>query len=379
MSDQIPQNGPNDPRVFIRTWLPHVALIALIAGAAWWLWLIIAPARSALMLAASLALLTYPLIFLPVDETIKKTFPALDNEFRRYISALSATVILASALLTLMLSTLIAIVGNWHHTLQLIIGIALQEAQAKQQALSIIIDRLNLIAQMFPSLALDVPSFRPAIESLLGDVSVVPAFLHYLITGTGGLLAKTALTLVTLFYLYSQGPRLVTLLFDYLPLNPKQRDHITERFHNMAVHLLTGTLARAATHGAVLGLLAWLIGGFNPLIVALGAGFIALLPVAGPSVAWIPLASVLWSQQHIPSAIALGCAALASSFIIERLAVRLASYLGTDDLWLSFLLFLAIVGGFIGFGPLGLILGPAAVLTFSILMQVIPALYGREE
>ena len=46
-------------------------------------------------------------------------------------------------------------------------------------------------------------------------------------------------------------------------------------------------------------------------------------------------------------------------------------------MWLSFLLFLGLVGGVLGFGLRGLILGPAAVLTVSILIQVLPALYGR--
>ena len=89
------------------------------------------------------------------------------------------------------------------------------------------------------------------------------------------------------------------------------------------------------------------------------------------------MASILWGQQLINHAVFFSLAAIVSSIIIDRIAVRLATFLGTDDIWLSFLLFLAIVGGVIGLGPLGLIMGPAAVLTLSTLAQVIPALYGK--
>ncbi len=85
----------------------------------------------------------------------------------------------------------------------------------------------------------------------------------------------------------------------------------------------------------------------------------------------------MWSQDKVPAAICLGVSAFLASLLIDRLAARIATHLGTDDLWLSFLLFLGIVGGLLGYGWRGLILGPAAVLTVSILIQVLPALYGR--
>jgi predicted PurR-regulated permease PerM len=230
---------------------------------------------------------------------------------------------------------------------------------------------------MMPSLHLNLDKIRQSLSELLSQVSVGSAFMQYVITGTGGFLVKSALTLVTLFYLYSQGPRLVTLLMTCLPLTFAQRLTIEARFHSTAVHLVTGTVARAACHGIALGLLAWVLGGFNPILVAVLVAVFALLPVAGPMVAWLPAASVMWTQGHVAAAIGLGISALLASWLIDTLAARLATRLGTDDLWLSFLLFLGLVGGLIGFGPRGLILGPAAVLTVSILIQVLPALYGR--
>lgn len=366
-----------DPRDVLRAWVPHLALLALGVATLWWLLVVIAPVREALMLAVALAVITYPVLFMPIDRRVGQLFSTWREENRRYLSALVTTTLLGSLVIGSALAILVAIVGDLGGTLRLVIGLAVQDPARVNEVVELLVARAAALSSLFPDLHLDLGAIRQGITDVLHQVSVGPAFVQYLISGTGSFLAESALTLVTLFYLYSQGPRLVVLLMSCLPLTDAQRLTIEGRFHSTAMHLVTGTAARAACHGIALGLLSWAIGGFNPVLVAVGAGFIALLPVAGPTVAWLPLASVLWTQGHPAPAIGLGVAALASSWVIEQLAARLATRLGTDDLWLSFLLFLGLVGGITGFGLRGLILGPAAVLTVSILFQVLPAMYGR--
>jgi len=366
-----------DPRDLLRAWVPHAALFGLVFAAVWWLLAVIAPVRESLMLAAALAVITYPVLFLPMDRWMGTLFASWEVEYRRYLSALAATSVLAAFVIGVALMLLVAVVGDLPGTLRLVIGLALQDPLRINEVIDLLTARTATISALFPNLPLDLPAIRQSIAGLLAQVSVGPAFVQYVITGTGGFLAHSALTLVTLFYLYSQGPRLVTLLMACLPLTNDQLLTIEGRFHSTAVHLITGIAARAACHGITLAALAWILGGFNPVLVAVAAGFIALLPVAGPTVAWLPLASVLWTQGHVAAAIGLGISAIATSWLIDHLAERIAHRLGTDEVWLSFLLFLGIVGGLIGFGLRGLILGPAAVLTVSTLIQVLPAVYGR--
>ena len=368
---------PHDPRELLRAWVPHLALLGLALAAGWWLLLVIAPVFDALMLAMALAVITYPVLFQPIDRGLATLFGTWQVDTRRYLSALAATTVLGSLLVGFALMLLVAVVGDLSGTLRLVIGVAIQDPVRISEVIDLLMSRVTAASALMPSLHLDLAKIRFSIAETLSQVSVGSAFMQYVVTGTGGFLVQSALTLVTLFYLYSQGPRLVTMLMSCLPLTFAQRLTIEGRFHSTAVHLVTGTVARAGLHGIAIGLLAWPLGGFNPILVAVIVAFFALLPVAGPMVAWLPIASVLWSKGHVSSAVGLGVAALAASWMIEHLASRVASRLGTDDLWLSFLLFLGLVGGVIGFGPRGLILGPAAVLTVSILIQVLPALYGR--
>jgi predicted PurR-regulated permease PerM len=367
----------HDPRELLRAWVPHLILLGLALAAGWWLLMVIRPVGDALMLAVALAVITYPVLFLPIDRVFIRLFGSWQVDNRRYVSALAATTVLGALLLGFALLMLVAVVGDLNGTVRLVIGVAIQDQARINEVIDLLMNRVASASALMPSLHLDLGKIRDSLSEALSQISVGSAFMRYVITGTGGFLVQSALTLVTLFYLYSQGPRLVTLLLSCLPLTPEQRLSIEGRFHSTAVHLVTGTAARAALHGIVIGLLAWLLSGFNPVLVAVVVAFFALLPVAGPMVAWLPIASLLWTQGDTASAIGLGVAAIAASWLIEHLAGRLATRLGTDDLWLSFLLFLGLVGGLIGFGPRGLILGPAAVLTVSILIQVLPALYGR--
>ncbi|MBA3698156.1 MAG: AI-2E family transporter [Planctomycetes bacterium] len=370
---------PHDPRELLRAWVPHLALLGLALAAGWWLLLVIAPVGDALMLAAALAVLTYPVLFLPIDHALASLFGNWQVDTRRYLSALAATAVLGALMVGFALMLLVAVVGDLAGTVRLVIGLAVQDPVRINEVIDLLMTHVATVSSLMPSLHLDQEMIRLSIREVLSQVSVGSAFMQYLVTGTGGFLAQSALTLVTLFYLYSQGPRLVTMLMSCLPLTFAQRLTIEGRFQSTAVHLITGTAARAAFHGIAIGLIAWPLSGLNPILVAVFAAFVALLPVAGPMVAWLPIASVLWTKGEIPSAIGLGVGALAAAWLIEHLASRIASHLGTDDMWLSFLLFLGLVGGVLGFGPRGLILGPAAVLTFSILIQVLPALYGRQE
>jgi predicted PurR-regulated permease PerM len=150
------------------------------------------------------------------------------------------------------------------------------------------------------------------------------------------------------------------------------------RFHRTVQHLLAETIGRALLMGVALGLIAYLVAGFNPVLVGLVGVFAGLLPIVGPAFVWLPLASLLASKGRWTEASALVAASWSASWLIERLSQRLARALGTDDTLLSFLLFCSIVGGVLGSGMRGLILGPAAVIVVVVLAQFVASLYGQD-
>ena len=82
------------------------------------------------------------------------------------------------------------------------------------------------------------------------------------------------------------------------------------------------------------------------------------------SLVWLPLASHLWTTDRPIAGTALAVLALASAYLVDHLGERLTMRLvHRRTLWLSFLLFLSLVGGLIAFGPSGLVIAPTAVVS----------------
>ncbi len=284
MPDPNPDPDPQDPSRLLRAWLPHIALFALTAGVVAWLVVVIWPALSALLLAASLSALTYPVLFAPIDSACARLLPRWNAADRRYLSALAATIALGAMAVGVVVVVLGSLIGSIQGTLHALLGLAMHDAHARTWIVDLLIDRANQVSVLYPDLHLDLAAMRQFLEHMLEQTAVGPAFFGYLVSGTGGFLARSALTLVTLFYLYSEGPRLVEALMQWLPLTDEQRRGLRQRFAATATHLLTVTIARAVAHGLALTVLAWFIGGFHPVVVMVIATFIALLPVVGPAV-----------------------------------------------------------------------------------------------
>lgn len=357
-------------------WLPHLTLLGLAVLALGGLLWLLAPLLSAVLLAGGLALLTQPVLHAPLLTRLRRWCPHWPDDRRRQLAALLATIGIAAGGTGMLLLLAWALTGSVFVTVRALVGIALHDQQAVQVLVDLLMVKVQSLVALYPALPIDAPGLRLWLESNLGNAAVSQALLSYLVTGTGSALAQIALALVTLFYLTSEGTWLTGRLFDCLPLSAEQRSRLTERFRITVLHLWLRTGAQAVAHGLVLGLIAWAISGFNPVLVGLVVAIIALLPLVGPTIAWLPLASLLWPINP-PQALLLAACCLVATTLIGWQCRRLVARLGTDHIWLDFLLFLGLVGGVLSAGPRGLILGPAAVLLVAILAQVLPMLYGR--
>jgi predicted PurR-regulated permease PerM len=368
---------PESPRDRLRSWLPHGLLLGLAVLSVWWLLQVVAPIQGALLLGAALAILTHPVLFHPVDRLFARGLPSWSPEQRHYLSAMVATLALAGILTAAVLVVLWAVIGDVHDTLRAAIGLAFQDPRQIDFVIGEVSQRTAALLQLYPSLGLTQADVRAALQDFLAHNRFGPEFVKLLFTGTGGLIVEVMLTLTTLFYLHSQGAMLARFLLTYLPLSASQQVALRVRFHRTVQHMLAHTLGKAVVIGLCLGALAWAIAGFNFVLVAVVGMFVGLMPVVGHAFVWLPLASLLASQGHWLDASCLSLASLSAAWLIDRAAYRMALAMGTDEVWLSFLLFLSVVGGALGYGPRGLIIGPAAVIMVTVFGEFLASLYGR--
>lgn len=366
----------DDPVTRLRAWLPHALLLLLVVAAVGLLVVVVWPLKDALILAASVALLSWPVTFAPCYARLARWAPQWSDEQRRLVAAAAATAVVGLSAAVLLLGGLWLVLGRLEQVWDLIVGFALGDGRRLDRVIDAVVRKLDRLLELYPQLPFDAATVKAAIRESIGRGAVGPDMLSWLFRGTLGVLGATALTFVALFYLYAQGAHLTAMLMGWLPLTAGRREELSGRFGRLATYVAAGIVARALAHGLACGLIAWAVAGANPLPTGLVAAFLALLPVVGPALAWLPYASVLWSTHRQAEAACLAVACISTAWVIELLFRRLARRLGADALWFAFLLFCGLVGGVASFGLRGVIVGPAAALTAAALFGFLPAVYG---
>jgi predicted PurR-regulated permease PerM len=183
-----------------------------------------------------------------------------------------------------------------------------------------------------------------------------------LLAATGGLVFQVAMMLIALFFLLTDGRRLVAWVDESVPLRPGQVRALLTDFRQTSVSVLVATVGTAAIQ-TVVALAGYLAARApNPLFLALVTFVLALFPAAGATIVVIAVGLLLVSTGHL----------VAGGFLVAWGVVVSLS----DNLARPFLLkggmelhgalvFFALLGGVAVFGGIGLVLGPL-VLTFLV-------------
>ncbi len=356
-------------------WLPHVVLFALVVGSAGWLLMLLAPVAKALVVGASLALLTHGVLCGRISRWLDAWYP-----WRRFQAQAAATLalgVLVAFAAGATLAILWAALGGLSLTLGAVWGVAIHDQVRVRQVVDQLTARADEVLRLYPALPITRDDVHDWLTSVLQQTNVGPAFLRTVVTGGGGLVVELVLTAVFTWWLYVHGPAVGARLLALLPGD--QRGPLASRLHERAGALMLGTFGRASVVGACIGVAAWLIGGFQPVLVAAVAMVAGVMPMLGPVFVWLPLASLLASQGHWVQAslLAVVCqgAALALGWMFDRLVrshSASAPLHGTGPV-----LLLTLVGGLWGFGARGLILAPAALIMALTAWDALLSLYAE--
>lgn len=344
-------------------------LIALVVGSAAWLLVLLAPVTKALVVGASLALLTYG----PLYRRIVGCLGWLPwPEYRPQVAATCAIAVLAGIAAGAAMALLWAALGGLQLTVSAVWGIAVHDEVRVRQVVDVLTARAGEVIRIYPQLPLTTGDVHGWLAEMLSQTALGPAFLRTVITGGGSALVAVVLTGVVTWWLYVQGPALGGRLLRLLPAN--EREPIAVRLRDRAGALVLGTFGHAFLAGVLLGVIAWLIGGFQPVLVAAVAMLVGVMPLLGPVFVWLPLASLLASQGHWGLAIALAACSqlgvMGLGWVLDRRAAHVPLR-GTGPV-----LLLTLVGGLWGFGTSGLILAPAALVLALSAWDALTSLYA---
>jgi predicted PurR-regulated permease PerM len=176
------------------------------------------------------------------------------------------------------------------------------------------------------------------------------------------------LTFYFLFYFLRDRDEALNQVRMLSPLTDEETTHVFGRVADTIYAVVFGTIVTAAVQGTLGGLIFWTLGLPNPLFWGVVMGLLAIVPILGAFVVWIPAAIYLavsgeWGKALILTAY--------GTVVVGGIDNILHPVLAGGRLHLHTVpTFIAIVGGLAVFGAAGLIIGPVIVTITITLLQI---------
>lgn len=192
------------------------------------------------------------------------------------------------------------------------------------------------------------------------------------LAATGGAVFQAVMMLIALFFLLTDGARLVAWIDESVPLRPGQVRALLADFRQTSVSVLLATVGTAAIQ-AVVAIVGYLVARApNPLFLTLVTFVLALVPAAGATVVVVAVGLLLFATGHHLAGGFLVVWGAAVVSLSDNLARPLLLKGGME--LHGGLVFFALLGALAVFGGIGLVVGPL-VLTFLV---AVTRLYRRE-
>lgn len=224
-------------------------------------------------------------------------------------------------------------------------------------------------------LGLTTDDLRERISSLAVTVSQWVANSALSIGGNViNLFVQFTLMLYLLFFFFKDGRRIVRVIVNTIPMGNVRERALFDRFAQVSKATLKGTLVVALVQGSIGGVLFALVGIPAALLWGVAMTLLALLPVGGSGIIWLPAAIVLFAQGQITEAIIV---VVVGSLIIGLVDNLLRPLLvGRDTEMPDYLVLLSTLGGITWFGLSGFVIGPTIAALFITVWEMMGNDYG---
>lgn len=181
-------------------------------------------------------------------------------------------------------------------------------------------------------------------------------------------LISIVLTFYMFFYFIRDRIGILNTLKKLSPLSKPDMNHMFEEISNTIHATVYGTFVVSIVQGTLGGLMFWWLGLPSPMLWGVVMAILAVVPVLGAFIVWIPAAVFLLLDGSEGKALLL---TIWGAIVIGGIDNLLYPMLVGSRLKLhTILAFVSIVGGLIVFGPTGLILGPIMFTITRILLEI---------
>jgi len=176
------------------------------------------------------------------------------------------------------------------------------------------------------------------------------------VMGALGTTVSFVMMLFVLFFVLRDGPAMAQQVVSLLPIEGQRRTLLQRHLTDMTRAVFLGLGLTAVAQGVLLGVGFWIAGLPSPLVFGVLGVILALVPMVGPALLWIPGAIWLATRGETGYAIFL---ALWGSIVVGLVDNLLRPLLISGRAEVPTLaVFVGVIGGLAAFGFIGLFLGP---------------------
>jgi predicted PurR-regulated permease PerM len=200
----------------------------------------------------------------------------------------------------------------------------------------------------------------------LGDL--VPVLVDA-VGGFGTAAAQLTVFLFLFYYLLRQGDDLLAWISDVAPLRPAVWADLLRRVDRLMYAVVVGNVLIAVGNGLLVGLGLFVVGFSDVLFWTVMSIFLALIPLIGTTVVWIPAAVYLALTGNVVAGVGLF---LYGAVIVGAVDNVLRPFLGAPEAGLDPAIF--VIGVFAGLaflGVLGVFYGPILLAMAKIVYEEI--------
>jgi predicted PurR-regulated permease PerM len=204
---------------------------------------------------------------------------------------------------------------------------------------------------------------RGALEQTANNI---PGYVSSFLSGSIWILFQLLITFFALFFFFRDHVSFLRGVRRLIPLSSSETDAIFKRINDTLYAAVFGEILIAMIQGVLGGLMFWILGLPAPFLWGFVIGLFGFLPVIGAWMIWTPAAVYLMIQgDWIRGIVLIAWGILALSVFTTVLYPILVG----DRLRLhTLVVFIAIIGGIMAFGTVGIILGPLVLaITISLI------------
>ena len=188
------------------------------------------------------------------------------------------------------------------------------------------------------------------------------------VTGSAWVIIQFMLTLFVLFYFFRDQHAALGTLRSFVPLSERETDEVFNRVADTIHATIFGTLIVASVQGALGGLMFWWLGLPAPILWGAVMALLAIVPVLGAFVVWVPAAIFLAASGQWGKAAILTVWGGVVVALIDNLLYPIL--VGKRLRLHTVPVFFAIIGGLAVFGAAGVILGPLILALTDAILEI---------